>query len=134
MEVLIALAISAISLVPLLHLLVKSISTMDAASCQSNATIIANSVLAETISEEHIETGTKTGTIKNETDNIIYKWQVTIANYQIEELQKLDLHSLRKVNVDVYWNQGQSQKQVSVSSLISSDDSVEKSVSRNDIN
>ncbi len=128
-EVLIALAITAISLVPLLHLLVVSISMVDSASCLSYASLIANEKLAETVGKEYPEPGTKSGVIDNEACNVRYKWQVDITDVQQKELKDLNLINLRKVNVCVLWNQGRTKKQVSMSSLISPEHVITKTVS-----
>jgi type II secretion system protein I len=134
LEVLVALAIMAISLIPLLHLLVISISMVDSANCLSYASLIANDKLSETVSRGHLELGTESGIIDNGAGNVIYKWQVSITDVPLKELEKLNLSDLRKVNVCVLWNQGQTKKQVSVSSLISPEQAEIKTVSHDNIN
>ncbi len=117
LEVLIALAVTAISLIPLLHLLVISISAMDSASCLSHASLIANAKLAEAVSRGYPELGTENGFIDN--SNVLYEWQVNITDDRQKMNEKLTLSDLRKVNVSVLWNQGQTKKQINVSTLIS---------------
>ncbi len=117
MEVLIALAITAISLIPLLRLLVISISAINSASCLSQASLIANAKLAEIVSSGNPELRDASGTISN--NNVVYKWQVNITSAGNPELEKFNLSDLKKVNVCVVWNLGQTKKQVSASTLIS---------------
>ena len=124
MEVLIALAIMAISLIPLLHLLVVSISMRDSASCLSYASMAANAKLAEAVSKGYPELGTESGIIDNETSKVAYKWQVDITDARQKDFEELHLSNLRTVKVCVMWNQGQIKKQVNVSTLISPESTV----------
>ena len=130
MEVLVALAITAISVIPLLHLLVTSISMMDSAGCLSHASLIANEKLAETVSKDYPQPGTESGVIDNEENNIVYNWQVNITDTQQKELAELNLSGLRKVNVCVQWNEGQAKKQVCMSTLVCGDNEIKRTVSR----
>lgn len=120
-EVLVALAITAISLAALLRLLVININTMDTASCLSRASIIGNAKLAEVISGGYPKTGYESGRIEYEDNNTVYSWQVNVAEEQVKELEKLNLHGLRKVIVRVIWNQGQKEKEVSMSTFVCPD-------------
>jgi prepilin-type N-terminal cleavage/methylation domain-containing protein len=126
-EVLIALAITAISLIPLLHLLVISISAMDSASCLSQASLIANAKLAEAVSRGYPKLGTENGIIDN--SNVLYEWHVNITDEQQKITEKLTLSDLRKVNVSVLWSQGQAKRQINVSTLISPERAVTETVS-----
>jgi type II secretion system protein I len=130
MEVLVALAITAISVIPLLQLLVTSISMMDSAGCLSHASLIANEKLAETVSRGYPELGTQSGIIDNKENNVVYNWQVNITDAQQKELAELNLTGLRKVNVCVKWKHGQARKQVCMSTLVSRDKEIVEAVSR----
>ena len=130
MEVLIALAITAISVIPLLQLLVTSITMMDSASCLTHANLIANEKLAETVSKGYPQLGIETGISENEENNIVYNWKINITDARQNELADLNLSGLRKVNVCVQWKQGQAKKQVSMSTLVSRNDEIVKDVSQ----
>ena len=121
LEVLIALSITAIGLIPLLHLLVTSISVMDSAGCLSQASLIGNAKLAEVAGMGCPHVGTDSGTINYEGSDIIFKWQVIVADAHIKEFEGIDLRDLRKVSVDVIWNEGQKQKQISLSTYVTTD-------------
>lgn len=123
-EVLVALSITAISLVSLLHLLVTNINTMDSASCLSRASLIGNEKLAEVVAKGYPETGTESGDINYEDKNIKYFWQVHITDEQPEKIERLNLHGLRKVNVRVAWSQGLREKQISMSTYVCPDQEV----------
>ncbi len=119
-EVLVALAITAISLVALLRLLVTNINTMDTASCLSRASLIGNTKLAEIVSGGYPKNGTESGRIKYEDNNLVFNWQINITDEKPEKLEKINLHGLRKVSVRVMWNQGRSEKEISMSKYICS--------------
>ncbi|MEJ2646953.1 MAG: prepilin-type N-terminal cleavage/methylation domain-containing protein [Sedimentisphaerales bacterium] len=122
MEVLVALAITAIGVIPLLHLLVISLSMMDSASCLSNASLIGNAKLAEMVSRGDPELGIESGVIDNENSNVIYQWQVNVIDAREENLMKLNLDGLKKISVCVLWNDGQRKKQVSMTTFICPDE------------
>lgn len=121
LEVLIALSITAIGLIPLLHLLITSISVMDSASCLSQASLIGNAKLAEVVGMGCPHVGTDSGTINYEGNDVIFKWHVIVSDAHVREFEGIDLSNLLKVNVDVIWNEGQKQKQISLSTYVTTD-------------
>ncbi|MBN2589177.1 MAG: prepilin-type N-terminal cleavage/methylation domain-containing protein [Sedimentisphaerales bacterium] len=124
-EVLVALAITAISLVALLRLLVVNINTMDSASYLSRASLIGNEKIAEVVGNGNPKTGTENGRIQYEDNNAVFNWQINVTDEQPEEIDKLNLHGLKKVNVRVVWKQGRSERQVSMSTYICPDKETE---------
>ena len=125
-EVLIALAITVIGLVPLLHLLTTSILITDSAWNLSQATLIGNARLAEIISQDDLKIGTEEGSIESQEKEIVFGWQSKVAEAFIEHLEQMNLDDLRKVTVTVMWNEGQSQKQISFTTYVFIDDTVTK--------
>ena len=121
MEVLLALSITVISLVPLLHLLAVSISMVDSAGCLSQATLIANAKLAEVIGKGYPEIGTDSGEVENEGSDVVFEWQVSVTDARAKELEDIGLSGLRRVNVVVTWLEGQRRKQVSLSTYVCTD-------------
>jgi len=120
-EVLIALTITVISLVPLLHLLVTSISMMDTAGCLSRATLIGKAKMAEVVGEGYPEIGTDNGNVENEGNEVVFGWQVSVTDALINELEEIGLSGLRQVNVAVTWREGLGQKEVLLSTYVSMD-------------
>lgn len=118
MEVLIALSITAIALVPLLHLLVTSITIMDSAGCISRASLIGNAKLAETVGRGYPQIGTDSGVIREQDRDVAFKWKVTVADARDKELSELNLNDIRSVTVTVMWDEGQRQKNISVSTYV----------------
>ncbi len=128
-EVLIALAITLIGLVPLLHLLTTSILMADSAWNLSQATLIGNSRLAEVIAENNLEIGIDQGSVESEEKEIVFDWQSKVIEANINELEDTGLKDLRKVTVTVTWYEGQSQKQIFLTTYVFVDKTVTKTSS-----
>ena len=126
-EVLIALAITVIGLVPLLHLLTASILMTDSAWNLSQATLIGNTRLAEVVSQNDLEIGTERGSIENQDKDMVFEWQSKVTEAFIEELQETNLADLRKVTVTVMWYEGQRSKQISLTTYVFIDKTMVKS-------
>jgi prepilin-type N-terminal cleavage/methylation domain-containing protein len=125
-EVLIALAITLIGLVPLLHLLTTSILMTDSAWNLSQATLIGNARLAEVMSQNDLEIGTDKGSVESREKEIIFDWQSEVTQASIEELQEINPTGLHKVTVTVIWPEGQNQKQISLTTFVFVDKTVTK--------
>ncbi len=126
-EVLIALAITVIGLVPLLHLLTMSTLMTDSAWNLSQATLIGNAKLAEVISQDDLKISTDKGSIKSPEKEIVFDWQSKVAEALIEELEETNLTDLWKVTVNVMWYEGKNQKQISMTTYVFVDKTVIKS-------
>ena len=125
-EVLIALAITLIGLVPLLHLLTTSILMADSAWNLSQATLIGNSKLTEVIAENNLEIGIDQGSVESEEKEIVFDWQSKVIEANINELEDTGLKDLRKVTVTVTWYEGQSPKQIFLTTYVFVDKTVTK--------
>ena len=129
-EVLIALAITVIGLVPLLHLLTTSIFVTDSAWNLSQATLLGNAKLAEVISQDDIKVGTKKGSIESEGKEMAFDWKSEVTEASIEELEGMSLPDLREITVKVMWYEGRNQKQISLTTYVDIDRTVTK-ISKN---
>lgn len=125
-EVLIALAVTLIGLVPLLHLLTNSILMADSAWNLSQATLIGNSRLAEVIARNDLEIGIEQGNVESEEKEIVFEWQSEVTEANIDELEDTGLKDLRKVTVTVIWHEAQSQKQILLTTYVFVDKTVTK--------
>ncbi len=125
-EVLIALAITVIGLVPLLHLLTTSILMTDSAWNLTQATLIGNAKLAEVITENNLEIGTDEGSVESQGKEIVFDWQSKITEAQIEELEDTGLTGMHKVTVTVMWHEGQNRKQIFLTTYVFIDKTVTK--------
>ena len=125
-EVLIALAITLVGLIPLLHLLTTSILMTDSAWNLSQATLIGNARLAEVISQNDLKIGTDKGSVESREKEIFFDWQSQVTEADIEELQEINPTGLLKVTVTVMWPEGQSQKEISLTTYVFIDKTVIK--------
>jgi len=123
-EVLLALAVTVIGLIPLLHLLTTSILMNDSAWNLSQATMIGNARLAEIISHNDIKIGTDKGSVECREKEIVFDWQSKITQAYIEELQETNPNDLLKVTVTVIWPEGKSEKQISLTTFVFIDKTV----------
>jgi len=126
-EVLIALAITVIGLLPLLHLLTASILMTDSAWNLSQATLIGSARLAEVISQDDLEIGVEKGSIEIQEKEIVFDWQSKVDEAFIEELEEMNLADLHKVTVTVMWHEGQNPKQISLTTYVFVDKTITKS-------
>lgn len=117
-EVLLALAITVIGLVPLLHLLTASILITDSAWNLSQATLIGNAKIAEAIAENNLRISTDEGSIENKEKEIVFDWQTQITEANIKEIENTGLTGLHRVTVTVTWSEGQNQKQIFLTTYV----------------
>jgi prepilin-type N-terminal cleavage/methylation domain-containing protein len=125
-EVLIALVITVISLVPLLHLLTTSILITDSAWNLSQAILIGNARLAEVISQNDLEIGMVKGSVEIREKEIVFDWRSEVNEAFIEELEDTNQSDLRKVTVTVMWREGRSPKQISLMTYVFIDKTITK--------
>jgi prepilin-type N-terminal cleavage/methylation domain-containing protein len=126
-EVLIALAITVIGLVPLLHLLATSTLMTDSAWNLSQATLIGNTKLAELISQDDLKISTDKGSVETLNKEIVFDWQSIVTEAFVEELEEAGLTDLWKVTVSIMWYEGKNQKQISMTTYVFVDRTVTKS-------
>lgn len=115
-EVLVALVIIAISLVGLIRLNLISIRITEAAEISSQAVLLANEKIAETLAQGYPEEGTKTGSV--EKNALCLNWRTEVTNIAPAHPDELDLTGLRKIYVDVSWEHGTRRKHVQMSTYV----------------
>ena len=115
-EVLIALAIVAISLVALIRLHLISIRMTEVAEITSQAVLLANEKISETLAAGFPEEGTDSGIVENKALSLNWRTEVT----DIEPLQsgELDIAGLRRILVDISWEQGIRRKHLQMSTYV----------------
>ncbi len=100
MEILVALCIVLIALVPPIHLHVTSIRMIDSGSHMANATLVANDRLAEILARDIPELGKSSGRVEDEIRSIIYRWTSTVTDTPVPQLESVRLMGIRQVHVD----------------------------------
>ena len=115
-EVLIALVIVSISLLALIRLHLISINMTDAAQIKSQAVLLANEKIAETLALGYPEEGTKSGTV--EMNALGLHWQTEVTDIKPHQLNELDIVGLRRIFVDISWEQGIKLKRIQMSTYV----------------
>ncbi len=115
-EVLIALVIVSISLLALIRLHLISINMTETAEIKSQAVLLANEKIAETLALGYPEEGIKSGTVEMNTMGL--HWQTEITDIKPQQLNELDIVGLRRILVDVSWEQGIRHKHIQMSTYV----------------
>lgn len=115
-EVLIALVIVSISLLALIRMHLTSINMTEAAQIKSQAVLLANEKIAETLALGYPEEGTKSGT--KEMNALDLHWQTEVTDITPYKLNEFDIEGLRRILVDVSWKQGIRYKHIQMSTFV----------------
>lgn len=115
-EVLIALVIVSISLLALIRLHLISIRMTEAAEITSQAVLLANEKISETLALGYPEEGTDSGSV--EKNALRLNWRTEVANIEPYHLGELDIAGLRRILVDISWEQGIRWKHLQMSTYV----------------
>jgi type II secretion system protein I len=115
-EVLIALVIVSISLLALIRMHLISINMTEDAEIKSQAVLLANEKIAETLALGYTEEGNKSGT--KEMNALNLHWQTQVTDITPYRLNELDIEGLRRIWVDVSWEQGIGYKHIQMSTYV----------------
>jgi prepilin-type N-terminal cleavage/methylation domain-containing protein len=115
-EVIISLVIVSISLLGLIKLHLISINMAGAAEMTSQAVLLAEEKIAETLALGYPEEGITSGQI--EKDNQILHWRTEVAGLRSYELTDAEITGLRRIIVEVGWRQGADSKSLLMSTYV----------------
>jgi len=115
-EVIVALTIVSISLLGLIRLHLISISMAEAAEVTSQAVLLAEEKIAETLALGYPKEGTKSGTV--EKNALCLRWRTEVTDLQSRHLAEANINGLRKICVDVGWKQGAGYKNLQMSTYV----------------
>ena len=116
-EVLAALAVVSISLLGLLRLHLISITMADSAEATSKAVFLAREKIAETLALGYPEIGVDTGVVENDTSEL--RWRTEVSDFApAYRGVEAGLAGLRRISVDVAWNQGVGRKHLQMSTCV----------------
>jgi len=116
LEAVMALAIVSIALLGLLRLNLISISMVDRAQTTSQAVLLAQQKIEETLCLGYSKLGTQSGIVQR--DGLTMRWQSQVTDLPPSLFDQLNITGLRKVLVDVSWKNGSSQRQVQLSTYV----------------
>jgi type II secretion system protein I len=112
MEVVIALAITSISLLALLRLHLFSTVLADTAELKSQALLLADGKIAEAMAEDYPNIGTTQGIVQH--GGISFQWQREITDTYLSQFCNLNsdlpAKALRKISVNIKWKNGLADK------------------------
>ena len=115
-EVLVALVIVGISLVGLIRLNLISIRMTEAAEINSQAVLLANEKIAEALAHGYPEEGSKAGSV--EKNALCLNWRTEVTNIDPPLPDGLDITGLRRIFVNISWEQGTRHKRVQMSTYV----------------
>jgi prepilin-type N-terminal cleavage/methylation domain-containing protein len=117
LEVLIALCIVLIALVPLIQLHITSIRLIDAGFRMARATLLANAKLAEIVATETLEIGGSDGRVEEER-GLTFQWKSTVTEADLAECTGTTIPGVRHVRVDVTWHDGRQDAAFTVDTFV----------------
>jgi len=112
----VSLSIVSISLLGLIRLHLISISMAEAAEVTSQAVLLAEEKIAETLALGYPKEGTKSGTVEKNT--LCLRWRTEVADLQSPQLTEADITGLRRICVEVDWKQGAGSKSLQMSTYV----------------
>jgi prepilin-type N-terminal cleavage/methylation domain-containing protein len=115
-EVLIALVIVSISLLALIRLHLIRIRMTETAEITSQAVFLANQKLSEMLALAYPEEGIDSGIV--ELNALRLNWRTEVTNIEPYHPGGLDIAGLRRILVDVSWQQGISRKHLQMSTYV----------------
>ena len=115
-EVLVALVIVAISLVALIRLHLISIRMTETAEITSKAVFLANEKIAEVSALGYPEKGTNSGSV--EENALSLHWRTEVTDIEPGRLGETDMAGLRRIYVDITWEQGIRWKHLEMSTYV----------------
>lgn len=115
-EVIIALIVVSISLLGLIKLHLVSISMTEVAEATSQAALLAQQKIAETLALGYPREGITFGRI--EKNNRILNWQTKVKDLQSSKLKEAKITGIRSISVEVDWKQGTATKSLQMSTYV----------------
>lgn len=115
-EVIVALAVASISLLTLLKLNLLSIRMVDRAQITTQAVLLANEKIAETLASGYPDQGRSSGAV--ERNGLTFNWQTEVADLQMPGLDDAHITGLRRIVVDVNWKKGAAGKRLRMSTCV----------------
>ena len=115
-EVIIALVVVSISLLGLIRLHLISINMAGAAEVTSQAVLLAEEKIAETLALGYPEEGITSGQIEKNAQ--ILNWRTEVADLQSSKLKDIEITGLRSICVEVGWKQGTGTKTLQMSTYV----------------
>jgi len=113
-EVLVALAVTAIALLALLRLHLVSVRLGQRAELEARALMLAQQKIAQTVAAGYPPVGQSHGQV--ELDGTVFDWYLRLTDLAPVELAALQLEPLREIHAEVSWSRtGSSRQKITLS-------------------
>ena len=117
-EILVALCVVLIALVPLIRMHVLSIRQIDAGMLTARATLLANAKLAEMVAQKKPAFGKAEGRFDEAHQGVVFYWKSVVTESRPSELAAEAWSDMRRVHLDVFWQKGDRDAAVSLETLV----------------
>ena len=119
-EVLVTLAVVGIGLVALLQLQIGSVALSHRAELLTLGALVAEEQLAEALVADLPDAGSEQGTVERQEMETVFAWRRSVEEVEDPGLRvaDADIGQLRRVTVEVTWQEGQAQRHVSLTTLV----------------
>lgn len=115
-EVIIALVVSSISLLGLIRLHLISISMVEAAEMTSQAVLLAEEKIAETLALGYPAEGIKSGQVEKKSQ--VLHWRTEVTDLKSPKLTDAEIAGLRKICVEIGFKWGTGSKSLHMSAYV----------------
>ena len=117
-EILVALCVVLIALVPLLRMHVLSIRQIDAGMLMARATLLANAKMAELVAQKRPALGKAEGRFDEAHQGVAFYWKSVVTEARPSELGGATWSDMRHLHLDVFWQRGDRDAAVSLDTLV----------------
>jgi len=118
LEVMLAIVVILLGLVPLLHLLVKCMHVHQIADSLTQGTLIAESQLSELLSESDLTEKQYRGTYELETSDVEYRWSATVEPLPEPMIESVPLTGLWHVTLTMTWAEARQDREVTLETIV----------------
>jgi len=117
-EILVALCVVLIALVPLIRMHVLSVRQIDAGMLMAKATLLANAKMAELVAQKRPAFGKAEGRFDEAHQGIAFYWKSAVSEARPSELAAEAWSDMRRVHLDIFWQKGDRDAAVSLETLV----------------
>jgi prepilin-type N-terminal cleavage/methylation domain-containing protein len=118
LEVMLAIVVILLGLVPLLHLLVKCMHVHQVADSLTHGTLMAESQLSELLAQSDLTEKKYQGRCESETSDIEYRWSATVEPLPDPMIESVPLTGLWHVTLTMTWAEARQDKEVTLETIV----------------
>lgn len=118
LEVMVAVAIILLALVPLLQLQVRSLRMRHLADQMACATNLAQQQLTELSTQNDLRMGHYQGNLKGPQGRTVYHWSAQVQEVKASDWPLQPDQNLRSIQLNVMWPDGKADREVSLATVV----------------